>query len=60
MVKTLHREGIEVIIDVVYNHTGEETTWDPRCAFEELTTPRTTVWWRIVATTWITPAVAIP
>src|SRR5438093_2572949 len=23
MVKTLHREGIEVIVDVVYNHTGE-------------------------------------
>jgi glycogen operon protein len=23
MVKTLHREGIEVILDVVYNHTGE-------------------------------------
>jgi glycogen operon protein len=23
LVKTLHREGIEVILDVVYNHTGE-------------------------------------
>jgi len=23
MVKTLHREGIEVIVDVVYTHTGE-------------------------------------
>ena len=23
MVKTLHRAGIEVILDVVYNHTGE-------------------------------------
>ena len=24
MVRALHREGIEVILDVVYNHTGEE------------------------------------
>ena len=26
MVKALHQAGIEVILDVVYNHTGEATT----------------------------------
>ena len=30
MVKTLHAAGIEVILDVVYNHTGEATTSGPR------------------------------
>jgi glycogen operon protein len=40
MVKTFHREGIEVIIDVVYNQR-EGTTWDPPCAFGESTTPPT-------------------
>lgn len=29
MVKTLHREGIEVILDVVYNHTGEGNHMGP-------------------------------
>jgi len=28
MVKELHRAGIEVILDVVYNHTGEGTSKD--------------------------------
>ncbi len=29
MVKALHAAGIEVILDVVYNHTAVETTWVP-------------------------------
>ncbi|HZI17920.1 MAG TPA: glycogen debranching protein GlgX [Pyrinomonadaceae bacterium] len=33
MVKTLHREGIEVILDVVYNHTGEGNHMGPTLAF---------------------------
>ena len=27
MVQTLHRAGLEVILDVVYNHTGKAITW---------------------------------
>jgi isoamylase len=33
MVKALHREGIEVILDVVYNHTGEGNHLGPTVAF---------------------------
>jgi len=33
MVKTLHREGIEVILDVVYNHTGEGSHLGPTLCF---------------------------
>ncbi|MGD1859219.1 MAG: glycogen debranching protein GlgX [Leptolyngbyaceae cyanobacterium] len=33
MVKALHREGIEVILDVVYNHTGEGNHFGPTMAF---------------------------
>lgn len=33
MVKTLHRQGIEVIIDVVYNHTGEGSHLGPTLCF---------------------------
>jgi glycogen operon protein len=33
MVKTLHREGIEVILDVVYNHTGEGNHLGPTICF---------------------------
>jgi len=32
MVKTLHRAGIEVILDVVYNHTCEGGTDGPTCS----------------------------
>jgi glycogen operon protein len=35
-VKTLHREGIEVILDVVYNHTGEGNHLGPTLAFRGL------------------------
>ncbi len=30
MVKALHRAGIEVILDVVYNHTSEGNQWARR------------------------------
>ncbi|HYO63322.1 MAG TPA: glycogen debranching protein GlgX [Pyrinomonadaceae bacterium] len=33
MVRTLHREGIEVILDVVYNHTGEGNQMGPTLCF---------------------------
>jgi isoamylase len=33
LVKTLHREGIEVILDVVYNHTGEGNHMGPTLCF---------------------------
>ena len=33
MVKALHRAGIEVILDVVYNHTGESGPLGPTCCF---------------------------
>ncbi len=29
MVKSLHRAGLEVILDVVFNHTGEGNEWGP-------------------------------
>jgi len=33
MVKRLHRAGIEVILDVVYNHTGEGSSLGPMVSF---------------------------
>ncbi len=33
LVRTLHREGIEVILDVVYNHTGEGNHLGPTVSF---------------------------
>ena len=33
MVRALHREGIEVILDVVYNHTGEGNHFGPTLCF---------------------------
>jgi isoamylase len=34
MVKALHREGIEVILDVVYNHTAEGNQMGPTLSFK--------------------------
>ena len=60
MVKALHAAGIEVILDVVYNHTAEGGRLRPeRCPSAASTTPRTTG--SPTATqgcTWITPAAA--
>jgi isoamylase len=36
LVKALHREGIEVILDVVYNHTGEGSHLGPTLCFKGL------------------------
>ncbi len=33
MVRTLHREGLEVVIDVVYNHTAEGNSFGPTLCF---------------------------
>lgn len=39
MVKALHKAGIEVIIDVVYNHTGEGNHLGPTLAFRGVDNP---------------------
>jgi glycogen operon protein len=46
MVKTLHREGIEVIIDVVYNHTSEGNHLGPMLSFRGIDNP---AYYRLVA-----------
>ncbi len=44
MVKALHRAGIEVILDVVFNHTGEGNQNGPTLSFRGWTTRPTTTW----------------
>ena len=39
MVKALHRAGIEVILDVVYNHTAEGNHLGPMLAFRGIDNP---------------------
>jgi isoamylase len=39
MVKGLHREGIEVILDVVYNHTSEGNELGPTLSFRGIDNP---------------------
>lgn len=39
MVKTLHSEGIEVILDVVYNHTAEGNEHGPAICFRGIDNP---------------------
>jgi glycogen operon protein len=46
MVKTLHREGIEVILDVVYNHTAEGNHLGPTLSFRGIDNP---TYYRMVA-----------
>ncbi|HEX2225148.1 MAG TPA: glycogen debranching protein GlgX, partial [Thermoanaerobaculia bacterium] len=46
MVKTLHREGIEVILDVVYNHTAEGNHRGPMLSFRGIDNP---AYYRLVA-----------
>jgi isoamylase len=36
MVRRLHAAGLEVILDVVYNHTGEGDEWGPTLSFRGL------------------------
>ena len=46
MVKALHRAGIEVILDVVYNHTAEGGHDGPTLCFRGLANDSTTCWSR--------------
>ena len=46
MVKTLHREGIEVILDVVYNHTAEGSELGPMLSLRGIDNP---TYYRLVA-----------
>jgi glycogen operon protein len=46
MVKTLHRAGIEVIVDVVYNHTAEGNHLGPTFSFKGIDNP---TYYRLVA-----------
>jgi glycogen operon protein len=39
MVKAFHREGIEVLLDVVYNHTGEGNHLGPTLCFKGIDNP---------------------
>lgn len=39
MVKTFHQAGIEVILDVVYNHTGEGNSFGPMLSFKGIDNP---------------------
>jgi isoamylase len=39
MVKTLHAAGIEVILDVVYNHTAEGNEWGPSLSYKGIDNP---------------------
>jgi isoamylase len=46
MVKTMHSAGIEVILDVVYNHTAEGNQLGPTLSFRGIDNP---VYYRVVA-----------
>ncbi|MBN2416910.1 glycogen debranching protein GlgX [bacterium] len=39
LVKALHKEGIEIILDVVYNHTGEGSEMGPSLCFRGIDNP---------------------
>ncbi len=59
MVHALHDAGIEVILDVVYNHTGEGNHLGPTLSMRGIDNRRTTDWCpKIRAITWTTPAAA--
>ena len=59
MVKALHRAGIEVILDVVYNHTAEGNHLGPMLSFRASTTPPITGSSRTTpVTTWTSPGPA--
>ena len=58
MVKALHRAGIEVILDVVYNHTPKVKKTAPPSAFEDWRTKTITSWQRTNPVTPTIPAAA--
>ena len=59
MVRALHAAGIEVILDVVYNHTAEGNHLGPMLSFRGIDNA---AYYRLVGDerviTWITPAPA--
>lgn len=55
MVKAYHHAGMEVILDVVYNHTAEGNNRGPTSASRASTTAPTTVWSTTTADTTSTP-----
>ncbi len=55
MVKALHAAGLEVIMDVVYNHTAEGNHMARRCRSRASTTRPTTAWSRATRRTTSTP-----
>jgi isoamylase len=60
MVKAFHRAGIEVILDVVFNHPAREIRMDPPSISKAWTIGFTTIWCpRTNNTIWITPAAVI-
>ncbi len=58
MVKALHRAGIEVILDVVFNHTAEDDQTGRRCASADSITGRITSSSRIARGTPTSPVAA--
>ena len=56
MVKSLHAEGIEVIMDVVYNHAAEGNHLGPTLSFKGIDNAS---YYR-PGTTWTTPGREIP
>ena len=57
MVRALHAAGVEVILDVVYNHTGKAATTDRRWPSAASTTaPTTDCAATIRAGAWTSPA----
>ena len=61
MVKTMHAAGIEVILDVVYNHTAEGNHLGPTLSFKGIDNPAYYRTWRTTrATTWTTRGPATP
>ena len=55
MVKALHEAGIEVILDVVYNHTAEGNQLGPTLSFRGIDNAPTTGWWTATRGTTTTP-----
>ena len=60
MVKAFHRAGIEVILDVVYNHTAEGNHEGPTICFKGLQMTPIISWKKIRLTMPTTPARATP
>lgn len=44
MVKALHKQGVEVILDVIFNHTAEAGTDGPTISFKALDLPHYYIW----------------